>query len=255
MSTPRPAGPGPRRLHLDLHPLNLLVSDDGELTGVLDGPNAAAGHPDLDRARTWSILTLDPIARSYRSQPVFAALAEAWLEQGQLARASPAARGRSPTPPGRAASARSNTRPALPARQPPAGAAPRPPASPLTCAFAGESTVGGSAPADLPRRYGPGASVTAETNASPGMNAVANTGPITRSMAPLTGRSPSYGAIDHAAAQADSAASANRPDSPANLRPPFRSARKQIVGFAALVGRHTRLAVCRLLAGAGWTRP
>ncbi|HEX3751726.1 MAG TPA: phosphotransferase [Streptosporangiaceae bacterium] len=139
MSTPRPAGPGPRRLHLDLHPLNLLVSDDGELTGVLDGPNAAAGHPDLDRARTWSILTLDPIARSYRSQPVFAALAEAWLEQGQLARASPAARGRSPTPPGRAASARSNTRPALPARQPPAGAAPRPPASPLTCALAGRA--------------------------------------------------------------------------------------------------------------------
>jgi Ser/Thr protein kinase RdoA (MazF antagonist) len=87
-----PAGPGPRLLHLDLHPLNLLVSDDGELTGVLDWANAAAGHPDLDRARTWSILTLDPIARSYRSQPVFAALADAWLEQGQLTQASPAAR-------------------------------------------------------------------------------------------------------------------------------------------------------------------
>jgi Ser/Thr protein kinase RdoA (MazF antagonist) len=89
----RPTGPaGPRLLHLDLHPLNLLVSDDGELTGVLDWANAAAGHPDLDRARTWSILTLDPIARSYRAEPVFAALADAWLEQGQLAQASPAAR-------------------------------------------------------------------------------------------------------------------------------------------------------------------
>jgi Phosphotransferase enzyme family len=85
-------GQVPRLLHLDLHPFNLLVSDDGELTGVLDWANAAAGQPDLDRARTWSILTLDPIARSYRSQPVFAALADAWLEQGQLARAAPAAR-------------------------------------------------------------------------------------------------------------------------------------------------------------------
>jgi Ser/Thr protein kinase RdoA (MazF antagonist) len=86
------AGPAPRLLHLDLHPLNLLVSDDGELTGVLDWANAAAGHPDLDRARSWSILTLDPIARSYRAQPAFATLADAWLERGQLARASPAAR-------------------------------------------------------------------------------------------------------------------------------------------------------------------
>ncbi len=87
-----PASAGPRLLHLDLHPLNVLANDDGQLTGVLDWANAAAGHPDLDRARTWSILTLDPVARARRSEPALAALADAWLEGGELAQADPAAR-------------------------------------------------------------------------------------------------------------------------------------------------------------------
>jgi aminoglycoside phosphotransferase (APT) family kinase protein len=96
-TVPRPpagltARPGLRLLHLDLHPFNLLASDDGRLTGVLDWANAAAGHPDLDRARTWSILTLDPAARARHSMPAFAALADGWLEGGRLAQTSPAAR-------------------------------------------------------------------------------------------------------------------------------------------------------------------
>jgi len=94
---PRPpteltAEPEPRLLHLDLHPLNLLASDDGQLTGVIDWANAAAGHPDLDRARTWSILTLDPLARRYRAWPVFAELADSWLERAELEQTPPAAR-------------------------------------------------------------------------------------------------------------------------------------------------------------------
>ena len=82
----------PRLLHLDLHPFNLLVSDDGRLTGVLDWANAAAGHPDLDRARTWALLTLDPAAVARRGEPGFAAVADAWITGGRLARTPPAAR-------------------------------------------------------------------------------------------------------------------------------------------------------------------
>jgi Ser/Thr protein kinase RdoA (MazF antagonist) len=54
------AGDGPGRLlHLDLHPLNILVSGS-EVTGVLDWANAAAGDPVLDRARSWAIFEPGP---------------------------------------------------------------------------------------------------------------------------------------------------------------------------------------------------
>jgi Ser/Thr protein kinase RdoA (MazF antagonist) len=66
-----PAG-RPRVLHLDLHPLNILADASGDVTGVLDWANAAAGDPDLDRARTWTILTLDPAARARRGEPGWA---------------------------------------------------------------------------------------------------------------------------------------------------------------------------------------
>jgi hypothetical protein len=84
--------PRPRLLHLDLHPFNLLAADDGTLTGVLDWANAAAGHPDLDRARTWATLTLDPAAAPLRAEPGFAALADTWIEAGDLDRTPAAAR-------------------------------------------------------------------------------------------------------------------------------------------------------------------
>jgi aminoglycoside phosphotransferase (APT) family kinase protein len=85
-------GTEPRLLHLDLHPFNLLAGDDGALTGVVDWANAAAGHPDLDRARTWATLTLDPAALARRAEPGFADLTEAWITGGQLDRTPAAAR-------------------------------------------------------------------------------------------------------------------------------------------------------------------
>jgi hypothetical protein len=73
-----------RLLHLDLHPFNVLVDDDGEPTGVIDWANAAGGDPELDRARTWSLLTLDPSARELNGEPGWAALTDHWLEAGRM---------------------------------------------------------------------------------------------------------------------------------------------------------------------------
>ncbi len=73
-----------RVVHLDLHPFNILVGADGAVTGVLDWANAAAGDPDLDRARTWGILTLDPAARARRGEPGWTALSDGWAESAAL---------------------------------------------------------------------------------------------------------------------------------------------------------------------------
>ena len=73
-----------RLLHLDLHPFNVLVDDGGEPTGVIDWANAAAGDPELDRARTWSILTLDPAALAYDGDPGWVALTDHWLRAGRM---------------------------------------------------------------------------------------------------------------------------------------------------------------------------
>lgn len=50
---------GDALLHLDWHPLNVLV-DGSVLTAVLDWDNARAGHPYADLARTFTLLTIDP---------------------------------------------------------------------------------------------------------------------------------------------------------------------------------------------------
>jgi len=81
-----------RLLHLDLHAFNVLVDDDGEVTGVLDWANAAAGDPELDRARTWSLLTLDPAARALDSNLGWRMLTEHWLSAGRLHDLSDSAR-------------------------------------------------------------------------------------------------------------------------------------------------------------------
>jgi aminoglycoside phosphotransferase (APT) family kinase protein len=81
-----------RLLHLDLHPLNVLVDDAGEPTGVIDWANAAGGDPELDRARTWSILTLDPSAQERRDDPGWVALIDQWLQAGRMHALSAAAR-------------------------------------------------------------------------------------------------------------------------------------------------------------------
>ncbi len=80
-----PSGPdrapgGDRLLHLDLHPFNVLVDESNQVSGVIDWANAAAGHPDLDRARSVAILNWDPAAVARRSDPAWAALAEGWHE-------------------------------------------------------------------------------------------------------------------------------------------------------------------------------
>ena len=79
-------------LHLDLHPFNVLVNDDGEPTGVIDWANAAAGDPELDRARSWSLLTLDPAVREFDRDPGWATLTDHWLQAGRMHALSASAR-------------------------------------------------------------------------------------------------------------------------------------------------------------------
>ncbi len=52
---------GTALIHLDWHPLNLLF-DEGrdEISGIIDWDNARSGHPLLDLARTYSLLTVAP---------------------------------------------------------------------------------------------------------------------------------------------------------------------------------------------------
>jgi hypothetical protein len=52
-------GRPPRLLHLDYHPLNVLVQH-GQVSAVLDWTNAHAGDPRADFARTLTILRLSP---------------------------------------------------------------------------------------------------------------------------------------------------------------------------------------------------
>jgi aminoglycoside phosphotransferase (APT) family kinase protein len=59
LAAPPYAGP-PLWLHGDLHPANLLVSEDGELAAVLDFGDLTAGDPATDLATAW--LTFDDVA-------------------------------------------------------------------------------------------------------------------------------------------------------------------------------------------------
>jgi hypothetical protein len=47
-------GSGDRLLHLDLHPLNVLLGADGPM--VIDWSNARSGDPSIDAALTWVLL-------------------------------------------------------------------------------------------------------------------------------------------------------------------------------------------------------
>ena len=91
----RPLPSGDSLLHLDCHPLNLLVDRDaGEICGVVDWDNARRGHPWLDLARTMSILTLDPAVADAPSEVrgVVPAFIDAWLDgYGSMARSIPRA--------------------------------------------------------------------------------------------------------------------------------------------------------------------
>ena len=84
---------GNRLLHLDWHPLNLLVDERDRLVGIIDWDNARRGHPLLDLARTESVLTVDPtlesLPRSLRGK--LARFRGAWAEgYGDDARRIPA---------------------------------------------------------------------------------------------------------------------------------------------------------------------
>lgn len=71
-------------LHLDLHPLNIVLGDDDEVTAVIDWTNAAAGPAALDRARTASIFHLDPHAVPLLGDPTWRAFLDGWTESAQL---------------------------------------------------------------------------------------------------------------------------------------------------------------------------
>jgi aminoglycoside phosphotransferase (APT) family kinase protein len=49
-----PVGPGDRLVHLDLHPLNVMLGPQGPV--VIDWTNARRGDPSIDVALTWAIL-------------------------------------------------------------------------------------------------------------------------------------------------------------------------------------------------------
>jgi len=68
----------PCLLHLDLHPLNVLLDRAGDVSGVLDWANTATGPAVLDRARTWSILAFDPASLALHDEPRWAALLHGW---------------------------------------------------------------------------------------------------------------------------------------------------------------------------------
>ncbi len=76
-----PGGPGDRLVHLDLHPLNVIVSPSGPV--VIDWANAARGVGEVDVALTWVLLSSgDNPERGLRrvvSEPFRARLVGAFL--------------------------------------------------------------------------------------------------------------------------------------------------------------------------------
>lgn len=56
----REMGPASTLLHLDFHPLNVLVDGD-EISGVIDWANTRSGDPRADLARTAAILQFAPV--------------------------------------------------------------------------------------------------------------------------------------------------------------------------------------------------
>ena len=73
---------GAALLHLDYHPLNVLVRDDA-ISGVLDWTNADGGDPRADVARTGAILRFlpgNPSWSSRRNTSVRRLLRSAWLQ-------------------------------------------------------------------------------------------------------------------------------------------------------------------------------
>jgi aminoglycoside phosphotransferase (APT) family kinase protein len=56
---PAPVGEGDRLLHLDLHPLNVMISRHGPV--VIDWPNAVRGDPAIDIGVAWMLMAVGDI--------------------------------------------------------------------------------------------------------------------------------------------------------------------------------------------------
>ena len=59
---PAPTGRGDRLLHMDLHPLNVMMSSRGPI--VIDWANAARGDPNTEVALTWALLSAGEVPTS-----------------------------------------------------------------------------------------------------------------------------------------------------------------------------------------------
>jgi aminoglycoside phosphotransferase (APT) family kinase protein len=57
-----PSGIGTQLLHLDLHPLNVMMSSRGPI--VIDWPNAVRGDPNTDVAVTWTLMSAAEVPMS-----------------------------------------------------------------------------------------------------------------------------------------------------------------------------------------------
>ena len=79
---PGPGAPGESFLHLDLHPLNVLLGPSGPM--VIDWTNARKGQADFDVALSWVLMTAGEIPGS-RLKAALMGRARGLLVQGFLA--------------------------------------------------------------------------------------------------------------------------------------------------------------------------
>ena len=77
-----PGAPGDRLVHLDLHPLNVMLSAKGPV--VIDWPNARRGAPSTDVALTWVLLASGEIPTG-RLRGAVLGRARGWLINSFLA--------------------------------------------------------------------------------------------------------------------------------------------------------------------------
>ena len=86
-----PCGSGDRLVHLDLHPLNVMLSDKGPV--VIDWPNAARGDGNVDIALTWILISAGGIPTGWVRAAAMgwgrSLLVGAFLERVDLAMVQP----------------------------------------------------------------------------------------------------------------------------------------------------------------------
>jgi aminoglycoside phosphotransferase (APT) family kinase protein len=75
---PEVAGGGPAVLHLDLHPMNVILSPNGPV--VIDWPNARRGPAEVDMAMTWVIVGCSVVPGSAPRRALAGLLRRRFLE-------------------------------------------------------------------------------------------------------------------------------------------------------------------------------